>query len=199
MLAASGVFAESPSCAHSDRSLSRPAQVILVSSVMFTFISYWRTAAVVLCDLAGTAYYIGGIVEQSIGQAAAVVHPRRHVLQLRRPLGLPSKVALSSSAAACLPEWCARRLGPFASKIAVSVLTFDYVLTGPISGVSAGKLRHRPGNCRCSSTFAAVPFPRTPPPRGRRLGAGPDRLCRHALLFLPSEPPRHPRIEAARP
>ena len=37
---------------------------------MFTFISYWRTAAVVLCDLASTAYYIGGIVEQAIGPAA---------------------------------------------------------------------------------------------------------------------------------
>jgi hypothetical protein len=48
----------------------RAAQVILVSSAMFTFISYWRTAAVVLCDLASTAYYIGGIVEQSIGPAA---------------------------------------------------------------------------------------------------------------------------------
>ncbi len=44
--------------------------MIVVSSVMFTFISYWRTAAVVLCDLASTAYYIGGIVEQSIGPAA---------------------------------------------------------------------------------------------------------------------------------
>src|SRR3954451_10211437 len=50
--------------------LTRTAQVIVVSSVMFTFISYWRTAAVVLCDLASTAYYIGGIVEQSIGKAA---------------------------------------------------------------------------------------------------------------------------------
>src|SRR5260370_37016367 len=50
--------------------LMRAAQVIVVSSVMFTFISYWRTAAVVLCDLASTAFYIGGIVEQSIGPAA---------------------------------------------------------------------------------------------------------------------------------
>src|SRR5262249_52521890 len=53
-----------------DRGLSRTAQVIIVSSVMFSFISYWRTAAVVLCDLASTAYYIGGIVESSIGKAA---------------------------------------------------------------------------------------------------------------------------------
>ena len=48
----------------------RAAQVIIVGSVMFTFISYWRTAAVVLCDLASTAYYIGGIVEQAIGPSA---------------------------------------------------------------------------------------------------------------------------------
>src|SRR5579875_2518318 len=45
-------------------------QVVVVTSVMFTFISYWRTAAIVLCDLASTAYYIGGIVEAQIGKAA---------------------------------------------------------------------------------------------------------------------------------
>ena len=28
--------------------LRRPVQVLVVSSVMFTFISYWRTAAIVL-------------------------------------------------------------------------------------------------------------------------------------------------------
>src|SRR6266851_8577598 len=50
--------------------LMTPAKVIIVSSVMFTFISYWRTAAVVLCDLASTAYYIGGAVEAAIGPAA---------------------------------------------------------------------------------------------------------------------------------
>ena len=46
------------------------SQVLVVTSVMFTFISYWRTAAIVLCDLASTAYYIGGIVESQIGKAA---------------------------------------------------------------------------------------------------------------------------------
>ena len=46
----------------------RPAHVIVVNSVMFKFISYWRTAAVVLCDLASTAYYIGGIVEHRSGR-----------------------------------------------------------------------------------------------------------------------------------
>ncbi|MCY2990702.1 MAG: hypothetical protein NTY19_22910, partial [Planctomycetota bacterium] len=50
--------------------LATTAGVIVVSSVMFTFISAWRTAAIVLCDLGSTSYYIGGIVEQSVGKAA---------------------------------------------------------------------------------------------------------------------------------
>src|ERR1700710_970367 len=49
---------------------SPTTKIVIISSVMFVFISYWRTAAVVLCDLASTAYYIGGIVESSIGKAA---------------------------------------------------------------------------------------------------------------------------------
>src|SRR5204862_3460076 len=67
---------DSPSSGSADspgtisRRLARGAGVIVISGVMFTFISYWRTAAVVLCELASTAYYIGAIVEQSIGPAA---------------------------------------------------------------------------------------------------------------------------------
>src|SRR3954447_3176566 len=59
-----------PSPSRAPSRLMSAARVIVVSSVMFTFISYWRTAAVVLCDLGSTAYYIGGIVEQAIGSAA---------------------------------------------------------------------------------------------------------------------------------
>src|SRR3569623_1682452 len=46
--------------------LGQGAGVIVIGGAMFTFIGYWRTAAIVLCDLASTAYYIGAIVEQSI-------------------------------------------------------------------------------------------------------------------------------------
>src|SRR5258708_9435231 len=56
--------------ASSSGSWTKAARVIVVGSVMFSFISYWRTAAVVLCDLGSTAYYIGGIVESAIGPAA---------------------------------------------------------------------------------------------------------------------------------
>jgi len=52
------------------RSVGRAAQVVVVSSVMFTFISFWRTAAVVLCDMSSTVYYVGAIVEDAIGKAA---------------------------------------------------------------------------------------------------------------------------------
>src|SRR4051794_31945802 len=48
----------------------RTVNVVVVSSVALAFISFWRAAAIVLCDLASTAYYIGGISEQAVGKAA---------------------------------------------------------------------------------------------------------------------------------
>src|SRR5215470_7186216 len=47
-----------------------PPQIIVLTSAMLVFISYWRAAAVVLCDMASTVYYIGGIVEHAVGKAA---------------------------------------------------------------------------------------------------------------------------------
>ncbi len=117
--------------------LVRGAGVIIVSSVMFTFISYWRTAAVVLCDLASTAYYIGAIVEQAIGPAA--------------PWFILAVMCFSYAVRWVYIESCTlfvrggvyrvvrEALGPFMAKLAVSALLFDYVLTGPISSVSAGQ------------------------------------------------------------
>src|SRR4051794_41702130 len=48
----------------------RRMNVVLVSSVALSFISFWRAAAIVLNDMASTVYYIGGISEQAIGKAA---------------------------------------------------------------------------------------------------------------------------------
>src|SRR5262249_32741944 len=118
------------------RRLSRPAQVIIVSSVMFTFISYWRTAAVVLCDLASTSYYIGGIVENAIGPAA--------------PWFILAVMLFSYAVRSVYLESCSlfvrggvyrvvkEAMGGFLAKLSVSALMFDYILTGPTSGVSAG-------------------------------------------------------------
>src|SRR3954452_8236864 len=119
------------------RRLGDAAKVIIVSSVMFSFISYWRTAAVVLCDLASTAYYIGGIVEQSIGKAA--------------PRFLLAVMCFSYAVRSVYIESCAMfvrggvyrvvrtAMGGFMGKLAVAALIFDYILTGPISSVTAGQ------------------------------------------------------------
>lgn len=112
------------------------AKVIIVGSVMFTFISYWRTAAVVLCDLASTAYYIGGIVEQAIGPAA--------------PWFILGVMIFSYGVRSVYIESCClfvrgggykvvkQAMGGFFAKLSVSALMFDFILTGPTSGVSAG-------------------------------------------------------------
>ncbi len=126
-----------PTDATASQRLMSAARVIVVSSVMFSFISYWRTAAVVLCDLGSTAYYIGGIVEQSIGPAA--------------PWFILAVMLFSYAVRSVYIESCSlfirggvyrvvkEALGRFFAKIAVSALIFDYLLTGPISGVSAGQ------------------------------------------------------------
>jgi amino acid transporter/nucleotide-binding universal stress UspA family protein len=121
----------------SGRRIGRAAQVIIVSSVMFTFISYWRTAAVVLCDLASTAYYIGGAVEAAIGPAA--------------PWFILAVMLFSYAVRSVYIESCSlfvrggvyrvvkEAMGGFLAKLSVSALMFDYILTGPTSGVSAGQ------------------------------------------------------------
>ncbi len=132
-----GQFSSNSSVAPAANPLRRSIQVIVVSSVMFTFISYWRTAAVVLCDLASTAYYIGGIVEGAIGPAA--------------PWFILAVMIFSYGVRSIYLESCSlfvrggvyrvvkEAMGGFLAKLSVSALMFDYVLTGPISAVSAGQ------------------------------------------------------------
>lgn len=45
--------------------VKRARSVIVVTSVMLSFISYWHAAAIVLNDLGSSAYYVGGIAEQA--------------------------------------------------------------------------------------------------------------------------------------
>jgi len=133
----SGLDGSSSSRPRARRTAITPAQVLVVTSVMFTFISYWRTAAIVLCDLASTAYYIGGIVESQIGKAA--------------PWFILAVMLFSYAVRSVYIESCSmfvrggvyrvvkEAMGGGLAKLSVSALMFDYVLTGPISGVSAGQ------------------------------------------------------------
>ena len=110
---------------------------------MFTFISYWRTAAVVLCDLGSTAYYIGGIVEQAIGPAA----PWFILAVMLFSYAVRSVYIESGSlfVRGGVYRVTRKRLGGLAAKLSVSALMFDYVLTGPISGVVGRAVHHGAG------------------------------------------------------
>src|SRR5258707_2123015 len=48
----------------------RQVKVVVATTIMLLFISFWRAAAIVLADLGSSAYYVGGIAEQAIGKAA---------------------------------------------------------------------------------------------------------------------------------
>jgi amino acid transporter len=104
---------------------------------MLTFISFWRAAAIVLNDLGSSAFYAGGIAEQMVGEAA--------------PWFILGIMLFSFAVRAVYVESCSmftrggvyrvvkEALGGTFAKLSVSALMFDYILTGPISGVSAGQ------------------------------------------------------------
>src|SRR5215218_9184118 len=118
-------------------SQQRRVNLVLVSSVALSFISFWRAAAIVLNDLASTCYYIGGISEQAVGKAA--------------PWFVLGVMLFSYAVRAVYVESCTmftrggvyrvvkQAMGGSLAKLSVSALMFDYILTGPISAVSAGQ------------------------------------------------------------
>src|SRR4051794_11699089 len=114
-----------------------PGQVLVVTSVMFTFISFWRTAAIVLCDIASTAYYIGGIVESQIGKAAPWFILAGMLFSYAVPSGYIESCALFVRGGGY--RIVRGGMGGRLALLAVSALLFDYILTGPISSVTAGQ------------------------------------------------------------
>jgi amino acid transporter len=111
-------------------------KVVVATTVMLSFISFWRAAAIVLNDMASTAFYVGGISETAVGKSA--------------PWFVLAIMLFSYAVRAIYIESCSmfvrggvyrvvhEALGGTLAKFSVSALMFDYVLTGPISGVSAG-------------------------------------------------------------
>ncbi len=111
-------------------------KVVVATTVMLSFISFWKAAAIVLCDLGSSAYYAGGIAEGYLGKSA--------------PWFILGIMLFSYAVRAVYIESCSmfvrggvyrvvhEALGGTLAKFSVSALMFDYILTGPISGVSAG-------------------------------------------------------------
>ena len=109
---------------------------VVPATALLSFVSFWRAAAIVLGDLGSSAFYVGGIAEGKVGKAA--------------PWFILGIMLFSYAVRAVYIESCSmftrggvyrvvrEALGTTAAKFSVSALMFDYVLTGPISAVSAG-------------------------------------------------------------
>lgn len=113
------------------------SKVVVATTVALSFISFWRGAAIVLSDLASTMYYVGGITEYAIGKSA--------------PWFVMAVMFFSFAVRSIYMESCGMfvrggvyvvvrdSIGPSMAKLSVSALVVDYILTGPISSVSAGQ------------------------------------------------------------
>src|SRR2546423_11741772 len=113
------------------------ARVIVATSVMLSFISFWRAAAIVLNDLGSSAYYVGGIAEQAVGRAAPwfILGVMLFSCAVRAVYVESAAMFTSGGVYRVVKEAMEGTL----AKLSVSALMFDYILTGPISGVSAGQ------------------------------------------------------------
>ena len=117
---------------------SRPrAEVFIATTVMLSFISFWRAAAIVLSDLASSAYYAGGEAEHYIGKSAPwfILAVMLFSYAVRALYIESSAMFVRGGVYRVVKE----AMGGTLAKISVSALLFDYVLTGPISAVSAGQ------------------------------------------------------------
>src|SRR3954447_24913637 len=112
-------------------------KVVVATTVALSFISFWSAAAVVLSDLASSAFYAGGIVEHAVGKSG--------------PWFVLAVMVFSFAVRSVYLESCSMfvrggvyivvrdAMNHFMARLSVSALIFDYILTGPISAVSAGQ------------------------------------------------------------
>jgi amino acid transporter len=117
---------------------TKPAvKVFVATTVMLTFISFWRAAAIVLSDLASSAYYAGGDAEKVIGKSAPwfILAVMLFSYAVRALYIESSSMFTRGGVYRVVKE----AMGGTLAKFSVSALLFDYVLTGPISAVVAGQ------------------------------------------------------------
>jgi amino acid transporter len=113
------------------------SKVVVATTVALSFISFWRGASIVLSDLASSAFYAGGAAEQAIGKSAPWM-----VLAVMLFSYLVRSVYMESSSMFVrggVYVVVRDSMGPTVAKLSVSALVVDYILTGPISVVSAGQ------------------------------------------------------------
>jgi amino acid transporter len=112
-------------------------KVVVATTVMLSFISFWRAAAIVLNDLGSSAFYVGGITEKAVGKSAPWL-----ILGVMLLSAAVSALYIESSSMFTrggVYRVVKEAMGGTMAKISVSALLFDFILTGPISGVAAGQ------------------------------------------------------------
>ncbi|MFI5069573.1 MAG: APC family permease [Terriglobales bacterium] len=137
----------------------RPAvKVFVATTVMLTFISFWRASAIVLADLASSAYYAGGDAEKVIGKSAPwfILAVMLFSYAVRALYIESSSMFVRGGVYRVVKE----AMGGTLAKVSVSALLFDYVLTGPISAVSAGQ--YLAGFVEDIARYSHHPFPNFP-------------------------------------
>src|SRR6266851_4285390 len=112
-------------------------KVVVATTVALSFISFWRAAAIVLSDLASSAFYAGGIAEQAIGKSAPwfILGVMLFSFAVRSVYMESSSMFVRGGVYVVVRD----SMGPFVARLSVSSLIFDYILTGPISVVAAGQ------------------------------------------------------------
>ena len=110
--------------------------VVVITTAMLTFITAWQAASIVLCDFASSAFYAGGIAMKAFGPAFPW-----YILGVMLFAGLLMMMYIESCSmftrGGVFPVVNAG-LGENAAKAAAAAILFDFTLTGPISGLSAG-------------------------------------------------------------
>jgi len=114
-----------------------PVPVFIATTVMLSFISFWRAAAIVLSDLASSAYYAGGDAEKVIGKSAPwfILAVMLFSYAVRAVYIEASSMFVRGGVYRVVRQ----AMGDTLAKLSVSALLFDYILTGPISAVTAGQ------------------------------------------------------------
>src|SRR5881397_2829164 len=120
----------------SDAAPASAPRVLIASTAMLAFITFWQAAAVVLNDMGSSAFYAGAIAEHFVGKTAPWF-----VLAIMLLSYAVRSVYIESSSMFVrggVYRVVKEAMGATLAKFSVSALMFDYILTGPISGVSAG-------------------------------------------------------------
>jgi amino acid transporter len=111
--------------------------VAVLATAMLTFIPFWKAASIVLCDFGSSAFYAGGIAMQAFGPAFPW-----YILGVMLFSGFLLMMYIEACSlftrGGIFPVVNAG-LGETAAKAATAAILFDFMLTGPISGISAGQ------------------------------------------------------------